>query len=225
MILCEYHILFIQSTNRLRFFLIFPIIIAIYKIVDFIFRHTVWDINLQISMYLNLKNFDTMIFIFHIYIHGIKQYCYNVGRYYFTRIWKILHWKYHRDICKKHSLNISPLCHMITNTSRTLVKDMISNARYFWRGKFYLFFVESAVSGEKSTSIPLALVEQSLDINLPLEKRKLGIIVNCINILVKNSVTSTFKIISFFFVRKIDCRMQPWLQRNDDLAVLTFYHR
>lgn len=90
--------------------------------------------------------------VFFLYVrsrNNAKQYCY-VWRHYFTRIWKILHWKYHGDICKKHSRNIFPLCHLVANTWRTLVKDMISNMRYFWRGKFYLFFVETAVYPAKS---------------------------------------------------------------------------
>lgn len=119
-----------------------------------------------------------------------KYYC--VRRYYFTRIWKILHWKYHRDICKKHSRNIFPLCHMIANTSRTLVKDMISNTRYFWRGKFYLFFVESTVYPAKSQ----LQFFQCPHVCWTISRYKLatwkgeikGIILNCVNISIKYCV-------------------------------------
>lgn len=118
-----------------------------------------------------------------------KQYCY-IRRYYFTRIWKILHWKYQGNICKKHSRNMFPLCHMVANTSRIFVKDMISNTRYFWRGKFYLFFVESAVYPVKSQlqfhQRPCACWTISRTCHLG--ERNKGIILNCVNMSVKSSV-------------------------------------
>lgn len=103
------------------------------------------------------ENFGTMKFIFHVHVltrENSGQYCCIRRQYYFTRIWKILHWKYHRDICKEHSQDISLSCHIVANTLRTLVKDMISNTRYFWRGKFYLSFTLNVVyPGRKSTPI------------------------------------------------------------------------
>lgn len=85
-------------------------------------RHAIWAISLYKSPYISIWKILTLWCLFFICSwNNAEQYCY-VGRYYFTRIWKILHWKYHGDICKKHSRNIFPLCHIVTNTSRTLVK-------------------------------------------------------------------------------------------------------
>lgn len=58
-----------------------------------------------------------------------------------------------------------------TVRSRTVTKDMISNARYFWRGKFYPFSRMLSIQRERSADFArvLTLVKQPPATNLPID--------------------------------------------------------
>jgi len=110
------------------------------------------------------ENFGTVKFIFHVHVltrENSRQYCCIRRRYYFTRIWKILHWKYHRDICKEHSQDISLSCHIVEYFAYTCKGYDLEHEIFLTRKILSLFYAECCVSGRKSTPILSASARSS----------------------------------------------------------------